>query len=148
MCRVPRKSQPLYNDNPVSAEPWVALPVWACHMWVCLVGVMRSSTSPPFGSSALAGSAPTGVLTAVTAATSAVLFLRTCPLFWSSPHETVRHLQGIPGIPPGGGKTDKGTACTSPGTTAYHEQPRPENGMRTGWSPLPGPEALGSLPSS
>ncbi|KAH0509359.1 Arf-GAP with GTPase, ANK repeat and PH domain-containing protein 1 [Microtus ochrogaster] len=40
---------------------------------------------------------------AVTAATSAVLCLRTSPLFWSSPHETIRHLQGIPGIPPGEG---------------------------------------------
>lgn len=96
------------------------------------MGVMRSSTSPPFGSSALAGSAPTGVLTAVTAATSAVLCLRTRPVFWNSLHETIRHLQGIPGIPPGGGKTNKGTAYTSPGTTAYNEHPRPENGMRTG----------------
>lgn len=43
-----------------------------------------------FGSSALAGSAPTGVLTAVTAATSAVLCLRARPLFWSSPHEIFR----------------------------------------------------------
>lgn len=127
----------------LQSHGWL-LPVWACHTWACHVGAVRGSAPAP-GSSALAASASTDVLRGVTTATSAALCPRTHSLFWLSPRETIRHLQGIPGIPLSVGETNKGTAYMSSGNTPDNQEPRPEKKIGSGWSPLLGLEVLGSL---